>query len=163
MEEFQPFIRYCFIGIGATIVMDIWALALRRIWNIPSLDYALVGRWVGHLRTGKWFHSPITSSPPFPGEQILGLGLHYAIGIIFAVVFGMMTGPEWLAEPDFPSALLFGGLTVVFPFFVMQPALGAGVAAAKTPAPTSARLKSIGTHLVFGIGLWLSAITALQL
>ena len=33
------------IGLGATLVMDIWALFLQRIFKIPSLNYCLVGRW----------------------------------------------------------------------------------------------------------------------
>ena len=44
------------------------------------------------------------------------------------------------------------------PFLLMQPAFGLGVAAAKTPAPWQARLKSLSSHLVFGVGLYLSAL-----
>jgi hypothetical protein len=36
------------IGMGATAIMDLW-LALLRRWGVPSLDYALVGRWIGHF------------------------------------------------------------------------------------------------------------------
>jgi len=44
---------------------------------------------------------------------------------------------------------------VVFPFFIMQPLLGLGIAASRTPKPTQARLKSLGTHAVFGVGLYM--------
>ena len=54
----------------------------------------------------------------------------------------------------FAAALLFGLITVVFPLFVLQPALGLGIASARTPKPAQARLKSVGTHLVFGAGLY---------
>ena len=37
------------IGVGATAVMDLWALLQRRLLGIPSLDFAMVGRWLGHL------------------------------------------------------------------------------------------------------------------
>jgi hypothetical protein len=40
----------------------------------------------------------------------------------------------------------------------MQPALGLGVASSKTPNPQQARLKSLATHTVFGIGLYLAAV-----
>jgi hypothetical protein len=43
------------------------------------------------------------------------------------------------------------------PFFVMQPAFGAGVAASKTPRPAQARLRSLMTHGVFGVGLYAGA------
>lgn len=46
------------IGVGATAVMDLWAAALRRI-GVPSLDFALLGRWVGHLPDGRWMHDSI--------------------------------------------------------------------------------------------------------
>ena len=36
------------IGAGATLAMDAWALLLRQL-GIPSLDFALLGRWIAHL------------------------------------------------------------------------------------------------------------------
>jgi hypothetical protein len=38
----------------------------------------------------------------------------------------------------------------------MQPAFGLGVAAAKTPDPTAARLRSLRTHATYGLGLYLT-------
>jgi Protein of unknown function (DUF2938) len=55
-------------------------------------------------------------------------------------------------------ALIVGLLTLAAPSFVMQPAMGAGIAASKAPSPTVARLRSIAAHLVFGIGLYGSAL-----
>jgi hypothetical protein len=54
-------------------------------------------------------------------------------------------------------AVLYGSGTVVFPLFIMQPSLGFGVAASRTPNPTQARLKSLMTHTVFGVGLYVCA------
>jgi hypothetical protein len=53
-------------------------------------------------------------------------------------------------------ALIVGLITVAAPFLIMQPGMGAGIAA-KTPNPTAARLRSLATHAVFGIGLYGSA------
>lgn len=158
MENTQDAIQFAAIGIGATVIIDIWAFLLRRLWNIPSLDYALVGRWAGHMCRGKWFHTPIFTAAEIPNERPLGWALHYLIGIIFGVVFGAISNPVWLADPTLPAALLFGGLTVFFPFAIMQPAFGAGFAAANTPTPNIARIKSLTTHLIFGLGLWLTAV-----
>ena len=52
----------------------------------------------------------------------------------------------------------FGVATVVFPLFVLQPALGLGIASSKTSKPAQARLKSLATHVVFGVGLYLCAV-----
>ena len=49
--------------------------------------------------------------------------------------------------------LRFGIGTVVFPFCILQPSLGLGIAASRTPNPARARLKSLVTHTVCGVGL----------
>ena len=49
--------------------------------------------------------------------------------------------------------LAFGLVTVAAPFLLMQPALGVGIAASKTPNPTAARLRSLMTHAAFGLDL----------
>jgi hypothetical protein len=67
-------------------------------------------------------------------------------------------GLEWARHPTPIPALVFGMVTVVLPFFVMQPGMGAGVASSKTPNPGRARLRSLLTHTVFGIGLYVSAL-----
>jgi hypothetical protein len=40
----------------------------------------------------------------------------------------------------------------------MQPGMGAGIAAAKMAKPGVARLRSIVTHAVFGLGFYISAL-----
>ena len=37
------------MGVGATVLVDLWAIARRRAFNIPLPDYGLVGRWFAHL------------------------------------------------------------------------------------------------------------------
>ena len=43
------------VGLGATLVIDAWALVLRRGFDIPSLNYCLLG-WASLLRP-VLFHS----------------------------------------------------------------------------------------------------------
>jgi hypothetical protein len=40
----------------------------------------------------------------------------------------------------------------------MQPGMGAGIAGSKTPNPSATRLRNLGTHTVFGLGLYASAM-----
>ena len=143
-----------FIGIGATIVMDVWGEVRKRLLRIPPLDYALVGRWIGHMAHGKFRHDRIAAASPIAGERVLGWSIHYATGIVFAAGFVWIVGFEWLRHPTLAPPLAFGLATVIVPFLVMQPAMGAGIAASRTPHPTSARLQSLITHAVFGFGLW---------
>ncbi|AKC70911.1 DUF2938 domain-containing protein [Pandoraea oxalativorans] len=148
------------IGVFATLVMDLWALMLRRVLGIASLDFAMVGRWLGHMPAGRFTHAGIARATPVTGEKALGWFAHYAIGVGFAAALVWLAGPAWLDAPTWPPALAFGVATVVMPFFVMQPAFGAGVAASKTPKPAQARLRSLITHTVFGLGLYAGAWAA---
>jgi uncharacterized membrane protein YagU involved in acid resistance len=146
------------IGIGATLVMDLWNLFLKRTFSIPSLNYCLLGRWLRHVSAGTFRHASITAAPQKPFECTVGWIAHYTIGVGFALGFVVLAEGDWLARPTLPPALLYGIGTVVFPFFVLQPSLGLGVAASRTPKPAQARLKSLVTHTVFGVGLYICAL-----
>lgn len=118
----------------------------------------MVGRWFGHLPSGRFVHDNIAKASPVRGELAIGWAAHYAIGIAFAASLIAIVGLEWARHPTPLPAPVFGVLTVVFPLFVMQPGTGAGVAASKTPDPNRARLRSVLTHAVFGVGLYGSAL-----
>ncbi len=79
------------------------------------------------------------------------------LGSTMDATFVLLAGDVWLAAPTVLPALAYGLATVVMPFLVLQPALGFGVASARTKNPAAARLKSLATHTVFGIGLYLTA------
>ncbi len=146
------------IGIGATLVMDLWNLFLKRAFAIRSLDYCLIGRWLRHMPGGTFRHASITAAPTKPFECTVGWVAHYSTGIVFALGFVVLVPRDWLARPTFLLALVYGIATVVFPLFILQPSLGLGVAASRTPKPMQARLKSLVTHSVFGIGLYVCAV-----
>lgn len=148
--------RVVVMGIVATAATDLWAQLLRRLGR-PTLDYALLGRWIGHWRAGRWRHDAIRDAAPVRHERVLGWCAHYAIGIGMAGMMVAMTGSGWLRQPTLGMALGFGVATVLLPFLVMQPAFGAGIAAARTPRPWPARLQSLATHAVFGTGLFAGA------
>ncbi len=79
-------LRSVLIGVGATLVMDLWAALLRRL-GVPSLNFALLGRWLGHLPRGRLVHQSIARAEPVQGERWLGWAAHYGIGGV--------TGPEF--------------------------------------------------------------------
>ncbi|WP_298856054.1 DUF2938 domain-containing protein [uncultured Ruegeria sp.] len=146
------------IGIGATTFMDMVALSQKLIFSQQSLNYAMVGRWLGHVAQGRFFHRPIMASDPVPAERLLGWSAHYLTGIVFALGFLAVIGRGWLEEPSLLPAIAFGILTVLAPFLILQPGMGAGLAARLMPDPNTARLKSVCAHLSFGIGLWVTAV-----
>lgn len=145
------------IGIGATLLMDLWNLFLKRSFSIPSLNLCMLGRWLRHM-PGTFRHKSITSASPKSFECTVGLIAHYTIGVVLAFVLVLLTSGDWLSRPTLLLALVYGTGTVVFPFFVLQPSLGLGVASSRTPHPMQARFKSLATHTVFGIGLYLCAL-----
>src|SRR5450830_767882 len=146
------------IGIGATIVMDLWAAALKRFWCLPSLNYAMVGRWIGHLSRGVFTHASIAQAAPVRDEAVLGWTAHYVIGVLFAAILLALVGNDWAAQPTLAPALLMGVASVAAPFLILQPGMGAGIAASKIPHPGAARLRSLMAHTAFGIGLYLAAL-----
>jgi len=152
--------RIALVGIGATIVMDLWLALLKRM-GVPTLNFAFIGRWAGHLPRGRWKHDAIAKSPPIPGETALGWLVHYAVGIAFAGAMFAIGGLSWMHSPTLLPALALGMGTVIAPLFVMQPAMGAGFASSRTPAPVKNCLRSLANHTVFGAGLYLAA-AALQ-
>jgi hypothetical protein len=154
----ESVIRAVLIGIAATAVIDLWALIARRAFGTASLDYALVGRWLGHMPAGRFAHASIAAAPRIGGERLIGWGAHYAIGVLFAGMLLAACGPDWARQPSLGPAVAFGILTVAAPFFVMQPGMGLGIAASKTPKPNVARLRSLATHTIFGLGLYASAL-----
>lgn len=152
----DEWIKVISIGIGATVVMDIGAI-IQRALNMPTLNYALVGRWIGHMYHGQWSHHNIGKAPAIVNESALGWGIHYLTGIVFAALLVVTEGMAWVETPTLLPAVLVGIITTVVPFFVMQPAMGAGIAASRTPTPWINRLRSLLNHAIFGVGLYLSA------
>ena len=140
------------------MVMDLWGILRKRLLGIPSMNYGLVGRWLAYLPRGRFRHDPIAKSPPVRGELAIGWIAHYAIGIAFAAALLALWGLEWASSPTLAPALIVGIATVAAPFLVMQPGMGAGVAANRTPRPGAARLQSLVTHAVFGLGLYAAAL-----
>jgi hypothetical protein len=157
MDIADPVPRAALIGLGATVVMDLWQLALARLGQ-PASNFRLIGRWIGHMGRGRFVHQAIARAEPVAGEAALGWITHYAVGLAFALLLLAAVGPGWLAQPTPAPALLFGLLSVAAPFLLMQPAMGAGIAASRTPSPAANRLRSLVNHAVFGAGLYLAAL-----
>jgi len=61
--------------------------------------------------------------------------------------------------PTLISALVFALVLLAVPWIVMQPALGLGFFAARTPHPGITRIISISGHAAFGLGLYLGTVS----
>lgn len=148
------------IGLGATAVLDAWAIARRHAFGTPPPDYGLVGRWIAHMPRGRFRHESIKTAAPVHGELAIGWVFHYLVGIVFAAALLGTWGVAWVRSPAIVPALIVGIGSVAAPFLVMQPGMGAGVAARRTPNPRAARLQSLVSHTVFGLGLYFAGWVA---
>jgi hypothetical protein len=134
--------------------MDIWIGVRKRWLGTPSLDYGLVGRWLAYIARGRFHHDAISASPPVQRERVFGWAAHYLIGMVFAGLLLGIWGLEWAHAPTIGPALIIGTGSVAAPFLLMQPGMGAGIAASRTPRPAAARLRSLVAHGIFGLGLY---------
>lgn len=146
------------IGVGATLAFDLWALILKLVFKVAPSNICLVGRWLRYMPDGIFTHANIVATPRKSGECVVGWVAHYMIGTVLAIAFVALVGIGWLQHPTLTPALVFGIVTVLAPFLIMQPSFGFGVAAAKSSNPAQARLRSVMNHAAFGVGLYLSAL-----
>jgi hypothetical protein len=142
------------IGIGATLTFDLWGLLLKKSFNIPSSNICLVGRWLRYMPDGVFAHANIGATPRKNAECQVGWMAHYLIGVTFAGIFVAIMGSQWLEHPTPVPAIVFGIVTTLAPFLIMQPAFGFGIAASRSTNPAQARMRTLMNHAAFGIGLY---------
>jgi hypothetical protein len=143
------------VGLGATLISDLWALFLKHVFQIDPSIMCLIGRWLRYMPEGTFKHRNIRTTPQKSAECIVGWIAHYMIGIFFALTFIAFVGSGWLQHPTLIPAILFGIVTVSALFLIMQPSFGLGFAASRTANPAEARLRTLMNHVAFGVGLYL--------
>ncbi len=158
-EAFDLLLRGAVMGVTGSALMDVWSAVLRRRFDIPTLDYGLLGRWIGHFPKGRFVHERIGTAAPVANERAIGWIAHYGIGVAVALVMLAIWGRGWVAAPSIAPALVVGIGTIVAPWFVMQPALGLGFAGSNAPNPAATRLRNLGSHMVYGVGLFVAGLT----
>jgi hypothetical protein len=144
-------------GGGATAFIDAWTVLRTRLLRVPATDFSMVGRWIGHMPRGQFIQRPVTAAAPVPGEGVLGWAAHYLIGVAFAALLWLFVGDGWFRAPTLPPALAVGVTTVLAPWLILQPGMGAGLFARRAGKPWQARFHSLLTHALFGLGLYLGA------
>lgn len=146
------------MGIAGTAAMDVWALVLNRATGQPLPNWGMVGRWFGHLPRGTVFHGDIAASDRLGGELPIGWAAHYGVGALYGVVWALIAGAVWLADPSFLPVWIFSLLTIAAGWFLLQPGMGLGWAASKTPNPWKVRVLGVLAHTAFALGMWAAAV-----
>ena len=91
----------------------------------------------------------------------IGWTMHYLVGLAYG--FGYLGLMVFVLErpPSLVSGLIFGAVSVVIPWVLMQPGLGAGIMARLAPNPWVPRLNALTSHVIYGaalfVGVWLAA------
>jgi len=145
-----------FIGVFATLVIDLWAMMLKHGFKQQTTDWGMAGRWFAYLPRGVFIHNPIGKTEPVNNEKLIGWSAHYTTGVIYAWMYIALVTKVFNTQPELISALLFGIVTVLAPWFIMQPGMGMGVLASKTPNPWTKRFQSLTVHSIFGLALYVS-------
>jgi hypothetical protein len=159
-ESAEFIVRAILIGAGATIILDGWALLATRAYRTPAPRWDLVGRWIAGIPRGRFVNANLGETSPVRGELAIGWLVHYVVGIFYAALLLAIWGLNWARHPTLAPAIILSLLTLAAPFLVMQPGMGVGVAASKTPDPNGARLKSVINHTVFGLGLYVAGVVS---
>lgn len=154
----DEFLQAALIGIGGTIALDLWALLLAGLFQVPPVNWPMVGRWIGNMPRGQFVHANMAKARAVPGEALIGWGAHYLIGIGYGLLVVAHWGAAWLERPTLLPPLVVSWALLVAPFFLMMPGMGAGVAGSRTPKPNRTRFKSVVGHSVFGSSMYLTAI-----
>jgi hypothetical protein len=140
-------------GVAGALLFDIWNWLIEAVVGIRAPRWEILGRWL---------LVPFTTRdeprPDFtPRERLLGTLAHYATGVAFAFALMLAMGPGWIAEPTVLPAVVAGIITTVFAWFVIMPALGAGIAGARIPHPNRHRVATLVAHVVMGLGFYVGA------
>ncbi|AUP78326.1 DUF2938 family protein [Flavivirga eckloniae] len=132
------------VGLGATLFIDFWKL-IASFFEIQSRGVLFLGRWFAYTLEGQFFHNTIIQTPNAENERLYGLIGHYCIGVVFAFLLPLFYGSKWFCNPKVLTAIAVG-LVSLF---------------SKIPDSSQHLLKVFIIHLIYAIGLYLTA-TALR-
>lgn len=150
-------IRAILIGVGTTLIFDLWVRSAARFLGGPGVNWAMPGRWFAYLLRGQIFHRTIAQSAPIRHELAIGWAFHYAVGILFAVFAMALGGRGWSQNPTLGPALFVGISTVLCGWLILAPGMGFGIAGSAFADANKRRIFQLLSHIVFGLGLYLFA------
>lgn len=146
-------------GIFGALAFDIWNMLAERLAGIRAPNWGILGKWLlTPWATQKTATAPLGPPVFTSAERILGVISHYATAILFAFVLILAMGTQWLAQPTLMPAVVAGLITTIFAWFIIMPALGAGIAGANTPAPAKLRIANLVSHAIMGAGFYVGAL-----
>ena len=142
-------------GIVATVLFDIYQIALNYAYGINKTRWNLVGRYFIGLKNNKYFRDNLINDPFEKHELIYGYLIHYTIGIIYGF-FYILINLIFYDEPSILIALVYGFITILGGWCIMMPfAYNFGFFASKSDEKNQLIVQGLLAHFVFGIGLFI--------
>jgi hypothetical protein len=89
-------LKAALVGVGGTIVLDLYAFTMSRVLGGPATSWAMVGRWFGNMARGQFVQVAMSEAVPVKGERTIGWIAHYAIGIGYGLLLVGLWGKVWL-------------------------------------------------------------------
>jgi hypothetical protein len=151
-------LRAVLIGVGTTLIFDLWVRFAARFLGGPQVNWAMPGRWFAYVLRGRFTHKTIAQSQPIQRELAIGWAFHYAVGIVFAAAAMVLGGPGWVQAPTLGPALFVGVATVLCGWLILAPGMGFGIAGSAFADANRRRVFQLLSHIVFGFGLYACAM-----
>lgn len=144
------------VGIGATLILDLWQFLLGKLFAVRGADWGHAGRWLKGLAKGEWIYRNSDPSPPRAGDKTLGWLFHYVVGTIYAFLYVPVSILGFGAFPDFLPYILIGFvLSTLAGLMVFSPLMGDGFLASKAPDQGRRIAFAVLNHLVFAAAQYL--------
>ena len=140
-------------GIAGTLVMDAMNYLLSRGGLLQEIDIRMIGRMSAGWSRGRFRYQHPQEMQESGGEWVLGWITHYAISVMFALIyvlgwhflFGNPVSAAW--------ALVYGIATTIASQCLVFPSMGLGLFGRRSPHGLRAALSSLANHTFFGIGM----------
>jgi len=149
-------IEMILMGIFATYFMDLLAGILVKRKVIHSyIGPEAVGRWFLYMFKGKFTHKDILKTPALNSENLWGFLSHYLIGIVLAGIYLFLELWVPIVSDQLWMPFVFGIATVILPWFWLNPCMGFGFLASKSPNRAHIIRTSLVNHTNFGLGFFI--------
>lgn len=139
------------LGVFATLFMDATNTVVARAFHLQRPSVAGLGKLACKI-----VGAPSDSISDTTAGAV-GAACHYTIGAVLGAVF-VLWARELGAWYIVPAATIYGLATTIFPWTILFPLSGLGVAASLSPKRNDLRTMSIVGHLAFGLALGLLSL-----
>jgi hypothetical protein len=150
-------LRILITGLAAATAADIGRTIYQWATGFPSVNWSITGRWFLMVLQGQPYVANVGAAPALPNELFAGHAAYYTISVIFAGAYLLLL-KALKREPSLWNGLLFGWVTMAFPFLVQMPLMGMGVLASATATPLLIIGRTLVHHSSFGLGLAIGAL-----